>query len=87
MPAKVKIPKEAMIAISDAVKEKHSIFCLEQLGVSQRVINILYDNGIRSVADLVEKSPDQLLSISNFGKSHLKAVLGSLSKYHTIEDI
>jgi DNA-directed RNA polymerase alpha subunit len=87
MTAKAKISAEAMVAISNAVKEGHSIFCLEQLGVPQRVINLLYDSGVHSVSDLVEKSPDQLLAIQNFGINHLKAVLGSLSKYHTIEDI
>lgn len=87
MKPEFKIPKEAMAAISEAVKDKHSVFCLEQLGVPQRVINLLYNNGVRSVADLVDRSPEQLLSIANFGKNHLRSVLDSLSKYHTIEDI
>lgn len=87
MDSKAKVSNEAMSAISDAVREGHSIFCLEQLGVSQRVINLLYDNKIRSVADLVEKSATQLLSIPNFGESNLRSVIGALSKYHMIEDI
>lgn len=87
MDAKAKIPVEAMVAIEDAVREGHSVFCLEQLGVSQRVINLLYDNGVRSVADLVNKSPRQLLAIPNFGDSNLKSVVGALSRYNTIEDI
>lgn len=87
MTQKIEIPKEAVLAITSAVKEGHSIFCLEQLGVPQRVINVLYNNGVRSVSDLVEKSPEQLLAIQNFGRNHLRAVMGSLSKYHMIEDI
>lgn len=82
-----KMSSEAIAAISLAVKEGHSVFCLEQLGVPQRVINLLYNNEIRSVASLVDKRPQNLLKIQNFGESNLRVVLDALSKYHTIEDI
>lgn len=87
MNGKLKVPPEAMKAISEAVKDDHSVFCLEQLGVAQRVINVLYNSGVRSVGDLVGKSPEDLLKIENFGEAHLRSVASALSKYHTIEDI
>ena len=82
-----KISDEAFVAIAEAVRDDHSVFCLEQLGVPQRVINLLYDNGLRSVSDLVSRSADQILAIPNFGKAQLGMVLAALSRYHTIEDI
>lgn len=87
MNEKPKVPKEAFAALSVAVAEDHSVFCLEQLGVPQRVINLLYDSGIKSVADLLSKSPDKILAIPNLGRSQLRTVLNALSKYNTIEDI
>lgn len=87
MAGRLKVPLEAMEAISEAVKDGHSVFCLEQLGVSQRVINVLYDSGVRSIGDLVGRSPDDLLGIQNFGELHLRSVAVALSRYHTIEDI
>lgn len=87
MEDRVKISKKSMAAINEAVDEGHSIFCLEQLGVSQRVINLLYDNEIRSVADLVNNLPEQLMSIPNFGEANLRSVIQALSNYDKIEDI
>lgn len=87
MIGKTQVPKEAFAAISVAVDEDHSVFCLEQLGVPQRVINLLYDNGIKNISDLVSKSAVQLLAIPSFGRSQMGLVMDALSKYHTIEDI
>jgi DNA-directed RNA polymerase alpha subunit len=87
MKEKPKVPKEAFAALSVAVDEDHSVFCLEQLGVPQRVINLLYDSGIKSVADLLSKSPEKMLAIPSFGKSQLRTVLNALSRYDTIEDL
>jgi DNA-directed RNA polymerase alpha subunit len=84
---KMQVTEEAFDAISKAADEDHSVFCLEQLGVPHRVANLLYDRGVKSVADLVSMSQEQILAIPNFGKSQLKAVLDALAKYHTIEDI
>jgi len=80
-------PAEALEAISKGVKDGHSVFCLEQLGVPQRLINLLYKNDVREIQHLVGRSPEQMLSIPKFGKLQLKIVLEALSKYHMIEDI
>lgn len=87
MESKTKITRKAMDAICSAVDEGHSVFCLEQLGVPHRVINVLYNNGIRKIGDLVSKTEKQLLSVPNLGRTQLKSVTGALARYHEIEDI
>lgn len=81
------ISAEAMEAICTAADEKHSVFCLEQLGVPQRVINLLYDSGIRNMCELMSKSPEQLMAVQNFGRAHMDSIMRALSRYHKIEDI
>jgi DNA-directed RNA polymerase alpha subunit len=83
----VKITNEARVAIAAAVDEKHSVFCLEQLGVSARLLNLLYSNGIRTLGDLMDKSPDYVLGLPNLGRGQFNSIMNALAKYHTIEDI
>lgn len=87
MQVEFSVPEEALSAIALAVREEHSVFCLEQLGVPHRVINVLYDSGIRSMSDLMHRSRGELLEIQNFGQSNLRSLFGALCRYHTIEDI
>lgn len=47
------ISKEALVAIKKGVEEKHSVSNLEELGVSQRLINLLESNGIRDLSVLM----------------------------------
>jgi DNA-directed RNA polymerase alpha subunit len=87
MTLRPRISKEALVALSAAAREEHSVFCLEQLGVPQRVINLLYDNGLKSMGDLLSKTPDQILAIPNLGDGQMGAVLDALSRYDRIEDL
>jgi DNA-directed RNA polymerase alpha subunit len=80
------INKEALRAISIAVKEKHPVSILEQLGVNQRLINLLNSNGIQDMSDLLHKSKDDLLNLQNFGTKQLQILFQAISKYHTIEE-
>jgi DNA-directed RNA polymerase alpha subunit len=79
------IPKVALDALSLAADEEHSVFCLEQLGVPQRVINLLYDDGVKSVGDLLARTPERILEIPNFGPGQLRYVMDALSRYDQIE--
>ena len=81
------IPGEAKKAIAKAVDEDHSVFCLEQLGVPTRLLNLLHHNGIRSLSDLVEKSPREVLAVPNLGRGQFLTIMKALARYHTIEDI
>lgn len=78
------ISNEALKALNTAVDEGHSISCLEQLGLTQRLINLLEMNGITEIKDLLYKTKQDLLKISNFGEKNLNLIFDALSKYHLI---
>lgn len=80
------ISEETRIALSLAVAEKHSVSNLEQVGVSQRLINLLQANGINSMEDLLNKERSDLMKIQHFGTKQMDAVLRALSMYHTVDD-
>lgn len=79
------IPKEALEAIRKGVQEKHSVSNLEQLGVSQRLINLLETNGIRDLSVLLTHQRETLLSIPNFGKRQLFILFSALSRYNELD--
>ena len=80
------ISKDAMVAISVAVRERHPISNLEELGVGQRMINLLQTNGIHDMNDLMHKEKDHLLKMQNFGQKQLHLLFDALSKYHSLSD-
>ena len=80
------ISNEANEAIIIAVKNRHPVSNLEQLGVSQRLINLLQMNNINDMHDLLFRSKDQLLAMSNFGDRQLQIIFEALSKYHFVEN-
>lgn len=79
------ISKEALVAIKKGVEEKHSVSNLEELGVSQRLINLLESNGIRDLSVLMTHKKENLLSIPNFGKRQLFILFSALSKYDELD--
>jgi DNA-directed RNA polymerase alpha subunit len=80
------IPEEAMVAISSAVRDRHPISNLEELGIGQRMINLLQTNGIHDMNDLMHKNKDELLKMQNFGQKQLQLLFDALSKYHSLSD-
>lgn len=80
------IGEDAAKAITIAVNERHPISMLEQLGVSQRLINLLHSNGVNDMSDLLHKSKDELLHFQNFGVRQLQILFEAISKYNMIED-
>jgi len=78
------ISNEALEAIKIGVEENHSISNLEQLGVKQRLINLLESNGITNLGHLLAQKKETLLSFSNFGEKQLVSIFEALSKYNTI---
>lgn len=79
-----KISSEALEAIKIGVEENHSISNLEQLGVKQRLINLLELNEITDLGQLLSVKKEALLSLPNFGEKQLFSIFEALSKYHTI---
>lgn len=79
------ITKQAYDALVIAANEGHPVSNLEQLGINQRMINILQSNNINEISDLLQKKKEDLLSLNNFGDRQLKLLFEALSKYHLIQ--
>jgi DNA-directed RNA polymerase alpha subunit len=80
-----KISAKALSSIRKGVEEKHSVSNLENLGASQRLINLLEHNGVSNLEQLMFKRREDLLSIPNFGEKQLLVLFTALSKYDEIE--
>lgn len=80
------ISKEALRALKIGVEKKHSISNLEELGVNQRLINLLESNGIQDLSVLMTHKKENLLSIPNFGKRQLFVLFSALAKYDELEE-
>jgi DNA-directed RNA polymerase alpha subunit len=80
------IPNEALKSLRESAADRHPVSNLEQLGVSQRLINLLQMNGINEMQDLLLKSKEELLALSNFGERQLQILFEALSKYHFVEN-
>lgn len=52
-----------------------------EIGLSVRTTNCLEEKGIFTVEDLLHRTRDDLLSISNFGEKTLEEVYKSLEKF------
>jgi DNA-directed RNA polymerase alpha subunit len=78
--------QEAERAISEAVRNKHPVSNLEQLGVGQRMINLLHDNRIYDMEDLLNKRKEDLLSLPNFGEKQLEKIMAALCNYHLVDE-
>jgi DNA-directed RNA polymerase subunit alpha len=71
------------IPLSAAEEESRSLqhrldMSTAEIGLSVRTTNCLEDRGIFTVRDLLNCTPDFLLSISNFGEKTLEEVYKSL---------
>ena len=52
-----------------------------EIGLTVRTTNCLEERGIFTVRDLLNSSPEQLLSIANFGEKTLEEVYGRLERF------
>jgi DNA-directed RNA polymerase subunit alpha len=52
-----------------------------EIGLSVRTTNCLEERGIFTVEDLLNSTPDDLLSISNFGEKTLEEVYTALERF------
>jgi DNA-directed RNA polymerase alpha subunit len=81
------ISKEADEALRIAAIERHPVSNLEQIGISQRVINLLQSNGINDMLDLLSVKKENLLKFQNFGPRQLQMLFEAMSKYHLVENL
>lgn len=80
------ISDRTISALYSAVSEKHSVSNLEQVGVSQRLINLLQSNGINSMEELLNKKREDLMGFQNFGAKQMDILMAAISKYHLVDD-
>lgn len=73
-------PRGSMSVTSDAAMESKLNMNLAELNLSVRATNCLESENIHTVRDLVGRSPDQLLSVRNFGETTLNEVKEKLSE-------
>ena len=78
------ISPKARLALTVGVTKKHSICLLEELGATQRMLNLFEKHGISTLEELLNNRPDRLLALPNFGEKQLILLFDCLSKYHEL---
>ncbi len=73
------------IPLSRAEEESRSLrqrleMSTAEIGLTVRTTNCLEERGIFTVEDLLNSTPEELLSISNFGEKTLEEVFASLEQ-------
>ena len=62
----------------DSGKDKLLEMTIEELDLSVRAFNCLKRAGVNTVADLISKSPDEMMKVRNLGKKSLEEVIEKL---------
>jgi DNA-directed RNA polymerase subunit alpha len=78
--SRTRIPLSRQDEHSRLMKERLEMSTAE-IGLSVRTTNCLEEEGIFTVRDLLNSSPDRLLGIANFGEKTLEEVYKSLEKF------
>jgi DNA-directed RNA polymerase subunit alpha len=60
------------------LKAKHAMH-IDELGLSSRAANCLRNANVRTVGELLEFSPDQLMAFKNFGEKSLVEIVDKLA--------
>jgi DNA-directed RNA polymerase subunit alpha len=74
---KTRIPVDKVQAASDDLQRRLEMSTAE-IGLAVRTTNCLEEKGVFTVNDLLHCSPEDLLSISNFGEKTLEEVYKAL---------
>ena len=69
---------EIMDKKEDSGKDKLLEMTIEELDLSVRAFNCLKRAGVNTVADLISKSPDEMMKVRNLGKKSLEEVIEKL---------
>src|SRR5262245_8768732 len=77
--SRTRIPLSRQDEQARLMKERLEMSTAE-IGLSVRTTNCLEERGIFTVRDLLNSTPDQLLSIANFGEKTLEEVYKALEK-------
>jgi len=87
VPKLPEISEEALEALKKGVQDKRPISELQELGVSQKLINLLESYKITDISILLNHKKENLLTIPNFGHKQLVCLFDALSKYHDLNEI
>ena len=77
--SRTRIPLSKEEEVARLQKERLEMSTAE-IGLTVRTTNCLEERGIFTVRDLLNSTPEQLLSIANFGEKTLEEVYKSLEK-------
>jgi len=77
--SRTRIPLSRQDEQARLMKERLEMSTAE-IGLSVRTTNCLEERGIFTVRDLLNSTPDQLLSIANFGEKTLEEVYKALDR-------
>jgi DNA-directed RNA polymerase subunit alpha len=78
--SRTRIPLSRQDEQARLMKERLEMSTAE-IGLTVRTTNCLEERGIFTVRDLLNSTPDQLLSIANFGEKTLEEVYKSLEQF------
>lgn len=81
LPQLPEISQEAVDALKKGVENKRPISDLQELGVSQKLINLLEYYNIVDISILLNYKKEELLKIPNFGQKQLVILFEALSRY------
>ena len=65
----------------DRAKQRYLKMSIEELDLSVRSFNSLKRANINTVAELTEKSEDDMLKVRNLGRKSLEEVINKLAEY------
>jgi DNA-directed RNA polymerase alpha subunit len=86
IPKVPEIPDKAKLAIQKGVEEEHHVCLMEELGLTQRMLNLFEDHGITHLKDLMGKKKEDLLDLPNFGDKQLILLFDCLSRYDKLPE-
>ena len=75
-----RIPLPAWERQTTTVDEQLAMSTAE-IGLAVRTVNCLEDHGVLSIKDLLNCTPERLLSFPNFGEKTLEEVYGALEDF------
>lgn len=84
---KIKLNPQALAAIQDGITRGDGLAEMEDIGLSQRTINILENHGILTLEDLMFTSLGDLASIPHIGVTAINQLLDCLNKYYILCNI
>ena len=85
--SEVEVVAEAPVPVEEYMEDEDTTPLADLPGLTGRIIDILEENGIRSVEDLLELEPEELASIPGIGKNTARQVMKILAETVEYEEV